>query len=162
MRSSVRPGRGRRSGVGSRPLRATSRCGACAERVGAWRASVRVHGPEAEEVQGREQILRSVVDAVLALDEPYRTTILLRYFEGLPPREIARRQSVPVTTVKSRLKRGHDRLRTSLRGEFGGEDRGWCSALAALAGLRDCASSTGFSAWTAAAVAGALAMGLKA
>jgi len=128
-------------------------------RMARERASAR---PEAEEVQGREQILRSVVDAVLALEEPYRTTVLLRYFEGLPPREIARRQGVPVTTVKSRLKRGHDRLRTSLRGEFGGEDRAWCSALAALAGLRDCASSTGFSAWTAAALAGALAMGLKA
>ncbi|MFQ5845660.1 MAG: RNA polymerase sigma factor [Planctomycetota bacterium] len=34
---------------------------------------------------------RRVVDAVLALDEPYRTTIILRFYEDLAPTEIARR-----------------------------------------------------------------------
>jgi RNA polymerase sigma-70 factor (ECF subfamily) len=45
---------------------------------------------------------RRVVDAVLALDEPYRSTIALRWFDGLPPREIARRQGVPVETARTR------------------------------------------------------------
>ena len=42
------------------------------------------------------------------LDEPYCTTILHRYYEGWPPREIARSTGVPVETVKSRLKRAVD------------------------------------------------------
>src|SRR5262245_60706037 len=36
------------------------------------------------ELAARWEIRKQVVEAVLALDEPYRATILLRYFEGLP------------------------------------------------------------------------------
>src|SRR5262245_33982816 len=36
------------------------------------------------EVVERAAVLRSVVDAVLALPEPYRTTILLRHFDEIP------------------------------------------------------------------------------
>ena len=35
-------------------------------------------------------VQRFIVDAVLELDEPYRTTILLRFFEELTPQQIAR------------------------------------------------------------------------
>ena len=49
--------------------------------------------PEALEATDRlvEQVAlqRELVGAVLELEEPYRTAVLLRYFEELPPREIA-------------------------------------------------------------------------
>ncbi|HEX5135596.1 MAG TPA: sigma-70 family RNA polymerase sigma factor [Planctomycetota bacterium] len=73
------------------------------------------------------EIHRAVVDAVLALEEPYRSTVLLRYFESLPPREVARRQGVPVETVRARTKRGLAQLRGRLAGR--------AVAIAAFAGL---------------------------
>lgn len=60
-----------------------------------------------------------VVQAVLALDEPYRTTVLMRYFEGLEVADVARRMSVPVETVRTRIKRALERLRTSLSDDEG-------------------------------------------
>jgi RNA polymerase sigma-70 factor (ECF subfamily) len=68
----------------------------------------------AERLVERVAIERELVAAVLELDEPYRTAILLRFFEELPPREIARRVDVPVNTVHSRLARGLARLRERL------------------------------------------------
>src|SRR5262245_43545015 len=55
--------------------------------------------PTAEVVE-RTETHRRLVDAVLALAEPYRTTVLLRFFEDLPPREVARRMEAPVETVR--------------------------------------------------------------
>jgi RNA polymerase sigma factor (sigma-70 family) len=72
---------------------------------------------------------REVVDAVLALDEPYRTTVLLRYFEDLAPREIARRQGVPVETVRSRVQRGIEMLRRRLLAMRRRRDAAWALPL---------------------------------
>ena len=63
---------------------------------------------------------RALVLAVLELDEPYRGTVLLRWFEGLTPTQVAGRQGVPVATVHTRLTRAHARLRERLDREFGG------------------------------------------
>jgi hypothetical protein len=60
-----------------------------------------------------------VVRTVLALAEPYRTTILLRYFEALELTEVAARMGVPLETVRTRLRRAHERLRGELRREHG-------------------------------------------
>src|SRR5262249_42744894 len=46
--------------------------------------------PPAHEVVARAQTQRALVDAVLALDEPYRTALLLRFFESRSPRAIAK------------------------------------------------------------------------
>ncbi len=82
---------------------------------------------------GRE-ILREVIDAVLGLEEPYQSTVVERFFQDLPPREIARRRGVPVTTVKSQLTRALARLRDRLDTDAG--DRGrWACALAVVTGL---------------------------
>ncbi|HEY8924433.1 MAG TPA: sigma-70 family RNA polymerase sigma factor, partial [Polyangia bacterium] len=54
--------------------------------------------PEAaspEELVGRLEIHKVLADAVLALQEPYRRTVLLRYFEELSSSEIAARTNVP-------------------------------------------------------------------
>ena len=67
----------------------------------------------------RAELQRQLVGAVLALAEPYRDVVLLRYFDSLPPREIAARQRVPVETVRTRLKRALAQLREKLDREHG-------------------------------------------
>jgi RNA polymerase sigma-70 factor (ECF subfamily) len=57
---------------------------------------------------------REVVEVVGRLGEPYRTAILLRYFEGLAPAEIAARTGAPLRTVHTRLQRALARLRADL------------------------------------------------
>ncbi len=70
--------------------------------------------PAAADLVERAATQRAVVDAVLTLDDPYRSAILLRYFEDLPPRDIAARQGIPVTTVHTHLTRGLEQLRRRL------------------------------------------------
>lgn len=84
-----------------------------------------------DDLVGRATTHRELVDAVLRLDEPYRGTILLRFFEDLPPREIAARMAVPVATVHTRIQRGCARLRARLDASFG-DRRAWCAALLPL------------------------------
>jgi len=69
--------------------------------------------PTPERLVDRAQTARLLAKLVQALDEPYRSTILLRYDEMLSSVEIARRQGVPAGTVRSRLKCGMDRLRAT-------------------------------------------------
>lgn len=83
-------------------------------------ATRRTQPPTPEEILEIEQTRRRVVAGVLALDEPYRSTILLRFYRDLSPRAIARAQGVPIETVKTRLKRGLERLRRALESENGG------------------------------------------
>ena len=56
-------------------------------------------------------------DAVLSLPPEQRTAVVLFYYEDLSLREIARTLRVPEGTVKSRLSRGRERLRTLLSEE---------------------------------------------
>ena len=57
-------------------------------------------------------------DAVLSLPPEQRTAVVLFYYEDLSLREIARTLRVPEGTVKSRLSRGRERLRTLLSEEI--------------------------------------------
>ena len=66
---------------------------------------------------------RAVVDAVASLHEPYRSVVVLRYFDGLAPRAIAAREGVPVRTVHTRLHRALGLLRARL-GRTGGHAPG--------------------------------------
>ncbi|MHC4729950.1 MAG: RNA polymerase sigma factor, partial [Planctomycetota bacterium] len=67
------------------------------------------------------QLHREVVDALLALDEPYRSTLVLHFFDDLPPRAIAARTGTKGTTVRTHLKRGIERLRRVLDERHGGD-----------------------------------------
>lgn len=84
--------------------------------------------PSGTEILERMEVLRNLTTAAAELAEPYRSTLHLRYFEGLSPREIARRTGVPKETVKTRLRRGLDLLRKRLDRESGSRDA-WCSVL---------------------------------
>ncbi|QDV07225.1 ECF RNA polymerase sigma factor SigW [Planctomycetes bacterium Poly30] len=73
------------------------------------------HEPSALETVERAEAHQAVVDAVMSLAEPFRTTVLLRYFEGCGPSEIAALENVPLATITSRLTRAHARLRAKLQ-----------------------------------------------
>jgi RNA polymerase sigma-70 factor (ECF subfamily) len=74
-----------------------------------------------------------VVKAVLALEEPYRTTVLLRYFEGLSIADVARKMDAPLETTRTRLRRAHERLRAELADD---DDRALALLLAPLGARR--------------------------
>lgn len=70
--------------------------------------------PSTLERVSQEEVLRSVTDAILALREPLRSTVLARYYEGLTSEQIAKRDGVAAGTVRWRLKRALDQLRTDM------------------------------------------------
>jgi RNA polymerase sigma-70 factor (ECF subfamily) len=77
-----------------------------------------------ERFEMQEELLR----AVRELDEPYRTTVILRWFESLEPSEIARRSNVPVRTVHTRITRALRMLRERLDRRSHGDRSAWMSA----------------------------------
>ncbi|MEO0652433.1 MAG: RNA polymerase sigma factor, partial [Planctomycetota bacterium] len=85
--------------------------------------------PSAAELNVRAELQELVVGLVRELDEPYRSTVLLRFFEGLEPTEIAQRDGVPAGTVRWRLKVGLDTVRERLDERHRGDRRAWASAL---------------------------------
>ncbi|HEX6884438.1 MAG TPA: sigma-70 family RNA polymerase sigma factor [Planctomycetota bacterium] len=84
--------------------------------------------PSAHDLSARLELQRLVLEAVQALEEPYRAAIVARFLDGLPPRAIARRAGVPVKTVGTRLERGLAKLRARLDGRCGGR-AAWLQAL---------------------------------
>lgn len=129
----VRPPRrdGVRGWLG-RVLRNTARQVARSERR-RTRREAQAARPEAVARAGLQRRTRELlIAAVLDLDEPYRSTILLRFFEELPPREVAARQGVPVETVRTRTRRGLARLRSALEKEPDLREVGWSVALLGL------------------------------
>ena len=87
-----------------------------------------------EEVAARLEGQRRVLDAVRELPEPYRSTIVHRYFDELTREEIAERLGIPLETVRTRLRRALHLLRERLDGED--DTAAWVGALLPLFGLR--------------------------
>ena len=102
--------------------------------------------PTADELLERVQTQRMLADVVVELEEPYRTVILLHYFEGLSAADIARRQGVPASTVRARHKMGLDKLRRALDQRNGGNRKAWCLALQPFVIYEPATASTGV--WT--------------
>jgi RNA polymerase sigma-70 factor (ECF subfamily) len=86
--------------------------------------------PSAEDIVARAEAHRLVVLAVFELEEPLRATVLLRYFEDLPPEVIGQRMGVPGNTVRARLRRALERLRQALAPRREGEAPVWALILA--------------------------------
>ncbi|MFO1008480.1 MAG: RNA polymerase sigma factor [Planctomycetota bacterium] len=112
--------------------------------------------PETAELVARADMQRVLTEAVLALDEPFRTTILLRYLEDLTSAEIARRHGVPEGTVRWRVQRGLALLRDELESRRGHE---WMHGCALVAGLLSPSLASGSA--LAAAKSSALAASTK-
>jgi len=96
--------------------------------------------PDSNELVAQAELQRELVGHVLALAEPYRTTVLLRYFEGLEARAIAAKQGIPLATVRTRLQRALAQLRERLDRERGGR-AGWQGAFLVLAARGDAAAA---------------------
>lgn len=77
--------------------------------------------PSTAELVSRVESQRGLARMVLELDEPYRAVVLLRFFEDLEAKEIARQLGIPSSTVRSRLQRGLARLRERLDRQTEGE-----------------------------------------
>lgn len=101
-------------------------------RVRAAAVDVRRETQKAVDVVERVELEQRLGRMVLQLDEPYRTCILLRFYQEMPPRDIAADQRVPVETVKTWLKRGLGLLRGRLHQDRGGA---WRASLAPLLGI---------------------------
>lgn len=69
--------------------------------------------PEKEELQREEKL--DLHNAVLSLQEPYKTVIVEKYFQGKKISEIAQSQGKPEGTVKSELSRAKKQLRNMLQ-----------------------------------------------
>ena len=89
--------------------------------------------PPPDALVDRVRAQRVVADEVLNLGEPYRSTVLLHYFEDLSSAEIARRSGIPEGTVRRRLKVALDELRGRLHAEERKTGRAVIAALAPLA-----------------------------
>lgn len=72
----------------------------------------------AERAENRERVER----ALMAVPEPYRTTLILRDVEGFVYEEVAEMQGVNLGTVKSRLVRGRAMLKKLLNPAAPGSD----------------------------------------
>jgi RNA polymerase sigma factor (sigma-70 family) len=84
-----------------------------------------------ENMLARLELQRMVSELVRDLDEPYRTTVLRRFFEGCTPTEMARAEGIPAGTVRWRLNEGLRRLRARLDEAHGGSRDSWKSILVA-------------------------------
>ncbi|MBI4880411.1 MAG: sigma-70 family RNA polymerase sigma factor [Planctomycetes bacterium] len=103
------------------------------------------HARPPEDLVAEAELHRRIVGAVIALEEPYRRTVLERYFRGRTAEEIARREGVPAGTVRSRLKRALDLLRARFEPEQRTERGAWLALLLPVAPVEPavaCAATT--------------------
>jgi len=80
---------------------------------------------EAEVEGGLEAVERAhahqdVVNQLMKMREPYRKTIILRYFEDLSPQQVADQLNLPLETIRTRLRRGLKELRSAMNKDWGG------------------------------------------
>ncbi|MEM7202708.1 MAG: sigma-70 family RNA polymerase sigma factor [Planctomycetota bacterium] len=102
-----------------------------ARRVARERRAARPEAlPPSAEVVEQTELQQRVVAEVLALPEPYRGTLLLRYMRGQSLQAIAREHRVTVATTRSRSHRGIAMLRARMQRALGPM---WHRALGAIA-----------------------------
>jgi RNA polymerase sigma factor (sigma-70 family) len=115
----------------ARNLAANARRGEARHAQREQRAAREEAQPSAEQALEGLELSRVLSEHVLCLGEAYRTTLYLRYYEGLSHKEIAERLNVPERTVRSRLSRALAELRVRLDRGHGGREA-WLSAFLPL------------------------------
>lgn len=104
--------------LAARRLRADERR---ARREARWAAGRPAALPDSSELVAQVEVAERLSAAARELPEPFRRTILLRFYEGLSSEEIARREGRPADTVRARVRRGLALLRRDLADQEGGE-----------------------------------------
>lgn len=99
--------------------------------------------PSAADTAGHVELLRGLLDALQALDEPYKSAVQMRLVDDLPPRAIADRLGVPVETARTRVKRGIEQLRALLDAQNAHRRGEFLALLAPLAGFGHVGSTVG-------------------
>jgi RNA polymerase sigma factor (sigma-70 family) len=94
-------------------------------------------GESPEDLVARFQVQRLLAALVDGLAEPFRQTLLLRYYAGHSAADIAAMLGVPAGTVRWRLKRALDVLRARLDEQHGGSRVRWVAAFAPVARVMD-------------------------
>jgi RNA polymerase sigma-70 factor (ECF subfamily) len=89
--------------------------------------------PSHDEALAGLELQERLIAAVKSLAEPYRTTLWLRFHEGLAPGAIAERQATTKKTIESRLTRGLALLRAELDRQAGGDRTQWFGGALLLA-----------------------------
>lgn len=88
--------------------------------------------PSAGEVAARIELHRLLSEELSRLEEPFQTAVALRYVEGLSVERIAAATGAPAATVRTRVKRGLDRLRGRLDARRDGGGGSWHSLACAV------------------------------
>jgi len=86
-----------------------------------------IEGPD--EIAARVELQRKLAAALLALEEPFRTALVLRYLDGLSSIQVAERLGVSHDAARQRISRGLAKLRERLDREHEGGRAGWMGAL---------------------------------
>jgi RNA polymerase sigma factor (sigma-70 family) len=71
--------------------------------------------PLPEEEVLHKYSLEKMAESVMALPEIYQSAIFLYYFKDLTLIEISNRKNIPISTVKTRMKRGKEHLKPKLQ-----------------------------------------------
>jgi len=71
--------------------------------------------PDEEPGPGHRYAQREVLETVQKIEEPYRTAVIMRYVDGLPPREIAELLHVSSNVASVHVHRGLEQLTSLLR-----------------------------------------------
>jgi RNA polymerase sigma-70 factor (ECF subfamily) len=82
-----------------------------------------------DDVLVRGETCQRVVAAVMALDEPHRSTVLHRYLDDWSIAQIAARDGIDEVAVRKRLSRALQKLRAALDADFDGGREAWMVAL---------------------------------
>lgn len=90
------------------------------------------HEASAADEAARQDVCHALLQAVRSLREPYRTIIRMRFEEELETAEIARRQGLPLETIRTQIKRGLAHLREHLDRGHGGRPEAWIGAITAF------------------------------
>ncbi len=85
-----------------------------------------------DELVAQMRLHRQIVDLVLELDEPYRSTIIARFVEGRTSASIAQSLGIPDGTVRKRVHEALSRLRVGLDASAG-DRKQWAPAVLAFA-----------------------------
>ena len=117
--------------------------------------------PSAAQLVQEAEVQRELVTAILGLEDPYRSTLLLRFFHDRSPKEIAELQGLSGSTVRSRLKRGLEQLRTQLDDRFESDRRAWTMMLLPHRSPLSAPESAGSTASATTSILGVVTMALK-